>query len=71
MDLDSIEYRIRTLTNQHATLETLLAQKTKGHSWDEYEIEKIKKEKLKIKDELTTLYRKQRDLRDELDWDDH
>ena len=62
MDIDSLEHHIRTVDNRHTALarqiEQILAQK----SWDEYQVETLKKEKLKLKDELTVLYRKRHEL---------
>jgi hypothetical protein len=69
MDIDSIEHHIRTLDNQHTTiarkLDALLAQK----SWNEYEAEDLKKQKLKLKDELSIMYRRRYDLMNEHDYD--
>jgi hypothetical protein len=69
MNIDSIEHHIRTLDNQHTTiarkLDALLAQK----SWNEYEVEDLKKQKLKLKDELSIMYRKRYDLMNEHDYD--
>lgn len=69
MDIDSIEHHIRTLDNQHTTiarkLDAILAQK----SWNEYEVEDLKKQKLKLKDELSLMYRKRYDLMHEHDYD--
>jgi hypothetical protein len=69
MDIDSIEHHIRTLDNQHTTiarkLDAVLAQK----SWDEFEVENLKKQKLKLKDELSIMYRKRYDLMHEHDYD--
>jgi hypothetical protein len=69
MDIDSIEHHIRTLDNQHTNiarkLDALLAQK----SWNEYEAEDLKKQKLKLKDELSIMYRKRYDLMNEHDYD--
>jgi hypothetical protein len=42
-------------------IEQILAQK----SWDEYQVETLKKEKLKLKDELTVLYRRRYNLMQE------
>jgi hypothetical protein len=62
MDIDSLEHHIRTVDNRHTALarqiEQILAQK----SWDEYQVETLKKEKLKLKDELAVLYKKRYDL---------
>jgi hypothetical protein len=69
MDIDSIEHHIRTLDNQHTNiarkLDAMLAQK----SWNEYEVEDLKKQKLKLKDELSIMYRKRYDLMHEHDYD--
>jgi len=69
MDIDSIEHHIRTLDNQHTTiarkLDALLSQK----SWDEFEVENLKKQKLKLKDELSIMYRKRYDLMNEHHYD--
>jgi hypothetical protein len=62
MDIDSLEHHIRTVDNHHTQIarqiEQILAQK----SWDEFQVETLKKEKLKLKDELTMLYRKRHEL---------
>lgn len=71
MDIESIEHHIQRLTVQHTSLESLISQKTKGHSWDEFEVENLKKQKLRIKDELVQMYHKKRELESELDWDDY
>jgi hypothetical protein len=69
MDIDSIEHHIRTLDNQHTAvarkLDAVLAQK----SWNEYEVEDLKKQKLKLKDELSIMYRRRYDLMHEHDYD--
>jgi hypothetical protein len=69
MDIDSIEHHIRTLDNQHTSvarkLEAMLAQK----SWNEYEVEDLKKQKLKLKDELSIMYRRRYDLMHEHNYD--
>jgi len=69
MNIDSLEHHIRTVDNRHTGLarqiEHMLAQK----SWDEYQVETLKKEKLKLKDELTILYRKRYDLMQEHHWE--
>ena len=65
MDIDSLEHHIRTVDNHHTQIarqiEQILAQK----SWDEFQVETLKKEKLKLKDELTVLYRKRHELMQE------
>lgn len=69
MDTDSIEHHIRNLDNQHTAvarkLDVLLAQK----SWNEFEVEDLKKQKLKLKDELSQMYRTRHELMHEQDYD--
>lgn len=62
MDIDSIEHHIRTLDNQHTTIARQIEQMLKQKSWDEFEVEKLKKQKLKLKDQLSEMYRKRYDL---------
>lgn len=69
MDIDSLEHHIRTLTNQHTALERQLDKMLRQKSWNEYEAEDLKKQKLKIKDELSQLYRKRHDMMQNPDWD--
>ena len=69
MDIDSLEHHIRTLDNQHLALERKLYAMLKQHSWNEYEVEDLKKQKLRIKDQLTEMYRKRYDLMNEVDFD--
>lgn len=69
MDIDSLEHHIRTLDNQHTLLERQIDQMLKQKSWNEYEVEDLKKKKLKIKDELSQMYRKRYDLMQEHDFD--
>jgi hypothetical protein len=69
MDTESIDHHIRRLTNQHTDLERTLEQLYQQKSWDEYQAEELKKQKLKIKDELSSLYRKRHDLMNRIDWD--
>lgn len=69
MDIDSLEHHIRTLDNQHTLLERQLDQMLQQKSWNEYEVEDLKKKKLKIKDELSQMYRKRYDLMQEHDYD--
>lgn len=69
MDIDSLEHHIRTLDNQHLTLERKLDAMLKQPSWNEYEAENLKKQKLYIKDQLTEMYRKRYDLMNEVDFD--
>jgi len=69
MDLDSLEHHIRTLDNQHLTLERKLDAMLRQPSWNEYEAEDLKKQKLRIKDQLTEMYRKRYELMNEVDFD--
>jgi hypothetical protein len=69
MDLDSLENHIRTLDNQHLTLERKLDAMLRQPSWNEYEVENLKKQKLHIKDQLTEMYRKRYELMNEVDFD--
>lgn len=62
MDIDSLEHHIRTVDNRHTQLARQIEQIMTQKSWDEYQVETLKKEKLKLKDELTVLYRKRYDL---------
>lgn len=70
MDINSIKNHIRKLTNQHTGLESVLNEKTKGHSWSEIEVENLKKQKLKIKDELVQMYQKKHELESEIEMSD-
>ncbi len=62
MDLESIEHHIRTLDNQHTTISRQIEQILKQKSWNEFEVETLKKQKLKLKDQLSEMYRKRYDL---------
>ena len=62
MDIDSLEHHIRTVDNRHTQIARQIEQIMAQKSWDEYQVETLKKEKLKLKDELTILYRKRYDL---------
>ena len=68
MDIDSLEHHIRTVDNRHTQLARQIEQIISQKSWDEYQVETLKKEKLKLKDELTILYRKRYDLMQEHHW---
>lgn len=70
MDIESLEHHIRTLDNQHTLIERKLDAMLKQKSWNEYEVEDLKKQKLKIKDELSRMYRKRYDLMNEVSFDD-
>jgi len=65
MDIDSLEHHIRTVDNRHTQIARQIEQIMAQKSWDEYQVETLKKEKLKLKDELTILYRKRYDLMNE------
>lgn len=69
MDIDSIDRHIRVLNNQHAQLEYDLDKLMRQKSWNEYDAENIKKQKLKIKDELSRMHRLRYDKMQEVDWD--
>lgn len=69
MDIDSLEHHIRTLDNQHTLLERQIHQMLQQKSWNKFEMEDLKKKKLRIKDELSRLYRKRYDLMQEHDYD--
>lgn len=62
MDIDSLEHRIRTVDTRHTQLARQIEQIMTQKSWDEFQVETLKKEKLKLKDELTLLYRKRYEL---------
>lgn len=68
MDIGKIEDRIRTLSNQHISLERTLVGMVNSPD-NQFEIEKIKKQKLLIKDELTRLYRTRHEMINEVDVD--
>lgn len=65
MHIDSLEHHIRTVDNRHTDLARQIEQVMAQKSWDEFQVETLKKEKLKLKDELTILYRKRHDLMQE------
>lgn len=65
MDIDSLEHHIRTVDNRHTQIARQIEQIMTQKSWDEFQVETLKKEKLKLKDELTVLYRKRYDLMNE------
>lgn len=62
MNINSIEHHIRTVDLRHTQLARQIEQILTQKSWDEYQVETLKKEKLKLKDELTVLYRKRHEL---------
>jgi hypothetical protein len=65
MDIDSLEHHIRTVDNRHTQIARQIEQITAQKSWDEFQVETLKKEKLKLKDELTILYRRRHELMNE------
>lgn len=69
MDIDSLEQHIRNLTNQHTGLERQIDKIMRQKSWNEYEVEDLKKQKLKIKDELSRMYRLRHEMMQEHDWE--
>jgi hypothetical protein len=69
MDIDSLEHHIRTIDNRHTALARQIEQITAQKSWDEYQVETLKKEKLKLKDELAYCYKKRHELMNEHHWE--
>lgn len=67
MDLESIDNHIKTLSNQHMILESTLDKIYRQKSWNDFDVEKIKKEKLKIKDQLSRMHRQRHDYMNSLD----
>ena len=65
MDIDSLEHHIRTVDNRHTQIARKIEQIMTQKSWDEFQVETLKKEKLKLKDELTLLYRRRHELMNE------
>jgi len=65
MNIDSLEHHIRTVDNRHTQLARQIEQIVTQKSWDEFQVETLKKEKLKLKDELTVLYRRRHELTQE------
>jgi hypothetical protein len=70
MDMESLDRHIAVLDKQHTLLENSLEQLMRQPSWDEYQAEDIKKRKLKVKDELSRLYRQRYELMNSVDFDD-
>lgn len=62
MNIESLEHHIRTLDNQHTAIERQIDQILRQKSWDEFQVENLKKQKLKLKDELSVMYKKRYDL---------
>jgi hypothetical protein len=69
MDIDSLEHHIRALDNQHTTLARKLDAMLKQPSWNEFEAEDLKKQKLRLKDELSRMYRRRHEMMNEHTWD--
>lgn len=69
MDIDSIERHIRTVDNRHTQIARQIEQLMSQKSWDEFEVETLKKEKLKLKDELSKLYKTKYELLNEHEWE--
>ena len=46
MDIDSLEHHIRTVDNRHTQIARQIEQIMTQTSWDEYQVETLKKEKL-------------------------
>jgi uncharacterized protein YdcH (DUF465 family) len=67
MDIDSLDHHIKHVTREHDKLASQLEQMLRQKSWNEYDAENIKKEKLKLKDELSKLHRQRYDLAQEVD----
>ena len=65
MDIDSLEHHIRTVDNHHTQIARQIEQIMTQKSWDEFQVETLKKEKLKLKDELSILYKKRHELMQE------
>jgi uncharacterized protein YdcH (DUF465 family) len=70
MDIDSLDHHIKHVTREHDKLADQLEHMLRQKSWNEYDAENIKKEKLKLKDELSRLYRQRYDLAQEVDLHD-
>jgi hypothetical protein len=70
MDIDSIDNHIRRVTHEHTRLEADLEKMLKQKSWNEFDVENLKKAKLKLKDELSKLHRRRYEMMQEIDWSD-
>jgi uncharacterized protein YdcH (DUF465 family) len=70
MDLSSIDNHIRHVTREHDKLDAEIERVLRQKSWNEFDVENLKKTKLKLKDELSKLHRRRYDLAQEVDWDD-
>jgi hypothetical protein len=69
MDITSIEHHIRTLDNQHNALDIKINSIMRLPSWNEFEVEQLKKEKLILKDKLAHFYKLRYDLMNEVHFD--
>ena len=69
MDIDSLEHHIRTVDNRHTQVARQIEQIITQKSWDEFQVETLKKQKLLLKDELTILYRKRHELMEVHHWE--
>jgi len=70
MNITSIDHHIKHLTHEHDMLESKLVSIQKQPSWNEFEVEALKKQKLKVKDELSRMHRQRYDLMQEVDLHD-
>lgn len=70
MDLDSLDHHIRHVTREHDRLEAELDKMLRQKSWNEFDAENIKKQKLKLKDDLSRLHRRRYEMMQEIDWSD-
>lgn len=62
MDLEALDSIIRRLDVQHTMLGRQIEGLYRNPNFDEFEIQKLKKEKLKVKDELSRLYKQRYDI---------
>ena len=69
MDTNSIEHHIRTLDNQHTAVENKIDAILRQPSWNEFEVEQLKKEKLILKDKLAHFYKLKYELMNEVRFD--
>ena len=69
MDTNSIEHHIRTLDNQHTTVANKIDAILRQPSWNEFEVEQLKKEKLILKDKLAHFYKLKYELMNEVRFD--
>ena len=69
MDIEKIENHIKILINKHSMLENELEKLLKENPYNQFKIENVKKEKLKVKDELSRLHRTRHDLMNDIGWE--